>query len=78
MTFSLKEAQKSSFEDRMRSVLIGDRKREAAKKEAKKKLPENIKIVTTLDEYKNVVGNEKDRIVVVRFFARWCKVRSWL
>jgi len=37
------------------------------------KLPPNVKTVRTLDEYKKVVAGEKDRIVVVRFFATWCK-----
>jgi len=33
----------------------------------------NLQLVKTLDEYKTVVGQEKEKIVVVRFFATWCK-----
>mmetsp|Transcript_2477 Transcript_2477/g.3651 ORF Transcript_2477/g.3651 Transcript_2477/m.3651 type:complete len:223 (+) Transcript_2477:131-799(+) len=74
MAVSFKETPAaSSFEDRMRSMVVGRRKREVAKKQAEQNLPENVKIVTTLEEYRDAVGGEKDRIVVVRFFARWCK-----
>ena len=38
------------------------------------KTKENIvQTVTTLEEYKEVVADEKDKLVVVRFFASWCK-----
>jgi len=33
----------------------------------------NLQLVKTLDQYKSVVGQENERIVVVRFFATWCK-----
>jgi len=33
----------------------------------------SIYVVESLEEYKNVVAVEKDAIVVVRFFASWCK-----
>lgn len=58
----------------MKNIVI----KEAAKKKIDKSLPANLKIVTTIDEYKDVVGCEKERIVAVRFFARWCKVRIFL
>ena len=32
-----------------------------------------IQLVDTLEDYKRVVVDEKDNIVVVRFFAPWCK-----
>ena len=48
--------------------------------------PSNIKTVITLDEYKQVLDDNEGKMVVVRFFATWCKVRcstyfhdlSWL
>lgn len=33
----------------------------------------NIEHVETIQEYKTVVADEHDRIVVVRFFAPWCR-----
>jgi len=31
--------------------------------------------IETLQEYKNIVGGNTDKLVVVRFYAPWCKVR---
>lgn len=69
ITLSLSATPKFSFGNRMKNIVMG----EAAKKKIDKSLPSNLKIVTTLQEYKDVVGCEKERIVVVRFFAQWCK-----
>jgi thiol-disulfide isomerase/thioredoxin len=33
----------------------------------------SVEMVDTIQDYKRVVVDEKDRIVVVRFFAPWCK-----
>ncbi|KAL7536565.1 hypothetical protein ACHAXR_007242, partial [Thalassiosira sp. AJA248-18] len=35
--------------------------------------PANLRTVSTLEEYKEVLDEEKGKIVVVRFFATWCK-----
>jgi len=35
--------------------------------------PTNLRTVQTLEEYKNVLDENKDKIVVARFFAVWCK-----
>ena len=37
--------------------------------------PSNIVSAFTLEEYKDVLDKHSDKIVVVRFFATWCKVR---
>jgi len=74
MASALKEMPRSSFEGRMRSLVIDNRKGEAAKEKFEKsRLPKNIKIARTLREYRDIVGEEKERIVVVRFYAKWCK-----
>lgn len=39
---------------------------------AETKLP-TIELVDTIEDYKRVVVDEQDQIVVVRFFAPWCK-----
>lgn len=71
---SLIENQPKSFEDRMRDMIQGGRKK-PVDEAANTKMPKNVMVVKTLEEYKHVVGGERDRIVVVRFFAPWCKVR---
>lgn len=38
--------------------------------------PPNVLMVETLAEYKKEVGEERERLVVVRFFADWCRVSS--
>ena len=37
--------------------------------------PTNLQTVHTLEEYKEALDENNGRIVVVRFFATWCKVR---
>lgn len=72
---SLMESQPKSFEERMREMVNGGRKKSTGSTtvDNESKLPKNVKIVKTLEEYRRVVGGERDRIVVVRFFAPWCK-----
>ena len=36
--------------------------------------PAHIQEVMTMEEYNKVVAQEKDQVVVVRFFAPWCRV----
>ena len=74
MAASLMESTRPSFEDRMRNIVQGQRKTVPVTKKPSN-MPENIQIATSLDEYKQIVGGERERIVVVRFYAPWCKVR---
>lgn len=60
----------SDFQQRMKGLM--KRNGVAQKKEAEK--PSNLKTVHTLLDYKNELEQGKDTIVVVRFFATWCKV----
>jgi len=39
--------------------------------------PDNLYVVETLEEYKKLVGGNQ-KLVVVRFYAPWCKVCSIL
>jgi hypothetical protein len=65
----------SPFERRMRDmVLTNDNKKKA--RQTPSNLPSNVKMVTSLEEYKKLVGEETDKVVVARFYAPWCKVRS--
>lgn len=38
--------------------------------------PNNVRTAFTLEEYKEVLDENNGKIVVVRFFATWCKVRA--
>mmetsp|Transcript_14173 Transcript_14173/g.20781 ORF Transcript_14173/g.20781 Transcript_14173/m.20781 type:complete len:233 (-) Transcript_14173:546-1244(-) len=66
----------SSFQKKMLERMTG--KKLTTTRRSKRirtvKLPPNVQTVRTLEEYKKVVAGEKDRLVVVRFFATWCKV----
>mmetsp|Transcript_21471 Transcript_21471/g.28242 ORF Transcript_21471/g.28242 Transcript_21471/m.28242 type:complete len:208 (-) Transcript_21471:294-917(-) len=45
------------------------------KKDAKPKHGRDIVLrVESIEEYKNLVVDEKERITVVRFYAKWCKM----
>jgi len=55
----------SNFEDRMRK-LLRRRGQKPGNDNRQNKLPPNIKMVDTLQEYKAVVGDEREKIVVVR------------
>ena len=64
----------SDFQKRMKGMM--KRNGIAQKKEAMK--PANLKTVHTLLEYKKELEENSDKIVVVRFFATWCKVRAFI
>jgi thiol:disulfide interchange protein len=36
--------------------------------------PANVMTIKTLSDFRDVVANEKDKIIAVRFHATWCKV----
>jgi len=66
----------SDFQKRMRNIVVNDsiRSKESTVG-GKNGRPSNVKVVHTLNDYKVAVGNERDKVVVVRFYATWCKVR---
>jgi thiol-disulfide isomerase/thioredoxin len=61
----------SSFEGRMRGLVLGRRSKQEPKKN--RVLPPNVCSVETLQDYKRVVGEESSKLVCVRFYAPWCK-----
>jgi len=74
-----------SFEIRMRAMVLGNQKKRVITRKAARptrKLPPNVCVVESLKDYKRVVADETDRVVAVRFYAPWCKVRlheaGWL
>ena len=61
----------SDFQQRMRGLM----KRNGASHNRESQKPVNLKTVHTLLDYKKELEDSHDKIVVVRFFATWCKVR---
>jgi thiol-disulfide isomerase/thioredoxin len=59
----------SDFQRRMKGLV---QRNGVSQKRAVEK-PANLKTVTTLEEYKHALDDNGDKIVVVRFFATWCK-----
>jgi len=37
--------------------------------------PDHVQEVNSLEEFQQVVAEEPDKLVVVRFYAPWCRVR---
>lgn len=73
-----------SFERRMRDLVFRNREKRSESKifvgnrrGTASSMPSNLRVVETLQEYKEVVGDEHTKVIAVRFFAPWCKVRKW-
>jgi thiol-disulfide isomerase/thioredoxin len=67
-----------SFEQRMRDMVLGKPKVDPhfsafSRSSVKRTLPPNLQVIETLQKYKTVVGDERQKIVVVRFYATYCK-----
>lgn len=58
-----------SFGDRMRNLVLNEER----KKVHNPNRPSFVHEAVTLQEYKEIVGDEKKRLVVVRFYAKWCR-----
>jgi len=61
----------SDFERRMRKLVTETKIKQRTK--PKGVSPFNFQIIDTLDDYKKVVGGNNKDIIVVRFYASWCK-----
>jgi hypothetical protein len=72
-----------SFEERMRDLVLGPTAQKQTKWETHRTtttarssvLPPNVQLIESLQDYKRVVGDEREKIVAVRFYANYCKVR---
>ena len=61
----------TSFEERMRNLVVPQPKQRQLPTR-----PSNVQLVDNLHQYKQVVGDETEQFVVVRFYADYCKVRT--
>jgi len=66
-----KSPRLSDFQKRMRGIVGGNNKSGARPTQDQK--PANLRTVYTLNEYKDVLNENGEKIVVVRFFATWCR-----
>jgi hypothetical protein len=72
-----------SFERRMRDLVLGTQKHnqqevqhtsDSSNMITDTRTPSHVKVIQSLQEYKEIVGDEREKLVVVRFFASYCKV----
>lgn len=62
----------ASFSERMRNIVLKKPKTAVTRPTTNNK-PANVRVVNTLEEYKDALGAGSNHIVVVRFYAKWCK-----
>lgn len=68
----------NSFEKRMRKLALQRQRTTSTTISPTKQAikPSLVQKVHTLEEYKDAVGDEREKVVVVRFYATWCAVSS--
>jgi len=66
-------SEMSAFERRMRTLVDRQQKQKVTRSTAKSNRPQNLQVVTKLNEYDKALKAANGRIVVVRFYAKWCK-----
>lgn len=65
-------SNKSSFQQRMRGLLAEEKAKVRIATKQKQSMPSNVAKVETLKEYQGVFQGS-DKLVVVRFYAPWCR-----
>jgi thiol-disulfide isomerase/thioredoxin len=63
----------NSFETRMKALVLGDQKQKKSASTSKSSRLPNVFEAVTLQDFKRLVGDERERITVVRFHAPWCR-----
>ena len=66
----------NSFQRRMRDRYLQTQQpqqRQTQQQQQQQQLPDNVRHVESLSDYKSAITKAGDRTVVVRFFAKWCK-----
>lgn len=88
---SILEKGRNSFEQRMRDLVLGpptttkntkrmstDRRKDldqSLSQTSSTSLQPNVQRIESLSDYKRIVGDEREKVVAVRFYASYCKVR---
>ena len=82
---SIDKRAAQSFGDRMRKLVLKEQKVErqqrthaggidsATKSKINPRKPSFVHEAVSLDAYKKLVADEEERLVVVRFYAKWCR-----
>ena len=75
-----KKEKPSDFQSRMKRIIVQQRPTtsQQRQKSGSSYRPDNIQTVVSLDEFSKVIdeGRRENKLIVVRFFATWCKVSS--
>ena len=66
----------SSFQGRMRNRYLQTQQpqQRQTRQQQEQQLPDNVHHVESLSDYKSAITKAGDRTVVVRFYAKWCKI----
>eukprot|EP00563_Minutocellus_polymorphus_P003725 CAMPEP_0181031062 /NCGR_PEP_ID=MMETSP1070-20121207/6041_1 /TAXON_ID=265543 /ORGANISM="Minutocellus polymorphus, Strain NH13" /LENGTH=249 /DNA_ID=CAMNT_0023108433 /DNA_START=127 /DNA_END=876 /DNA_ORIENTATION=+ len=62
----------NTFERRMRNRYL--KTSQPRQPKPKQQLPDNVRHVESLSDYRSIIAQSGDRTVVVRFYAKWCKI----
>mmetsp|Transcript_20610 Transcript_20610/g.37026 ORF Transcript_20610/g.37026 Transcript_20610/m.37026 type:complete len:233 (-) Transcript_20610:142-840(-) len=74
-----KNSTSSDFQNRMKNTLVQRKKKRSTllrrSDDTTRYQPTNVKIVTSLEEFANVIeqGRRDDKVVVAQFYADWCQ-----
>ena len=78
MSAVVDESFSSKLRDKMREIIfMKETKNKRERIQAREKISTVVKRIDSLDEFKDFFMEESDKIIVVRFFASWCKVRNY-
>ena len=64
----------NAFEQRMRERYLKTlQPQRQSQQQQQQSLPDNVRHVESLSDYKSIIAQSGDKTVVVRFYANWCK-----
>jgi thiol-disulfide isomerase/thioredoxin len=74
LSFDNPPSEMSDFQKRMRNLVSTPPSRVGKRRPRRNEnVPDNLLVIDTLEEFKNVIQGNDDKIIVVRFYAPWCK-----
>lgn len=66
-------SEMSDFQRRMRNLINSKSDKKKKSLQRNQNAPKNLMRIDTLEEYKHVISGNRDQLIVVRFYAPWCK-----